>query len=85
MPRALASALRLVAIPVRLLIWALYGRCPNYRGPRYDVDAPILQGDWGSPLGPGKEVTPGVFSREFEKATISLDCARWTSTFARKK
>jgi len=47
----------------------------------YDVDAPILQADWGPPLGVGKEEAPGVFTREFASATLSLDCNSWTSTF----
>jgi hypothetical protein len=50
----------------------------------YDVSASILQGDWGAPLGPGKESSPGVYSREYEKATISLDCAKWESSFSPK-
>ena len=48
----------------------------------YDVGAPILQQEWGAPLGPGKQSdsSPGVYRREFEKATITLDCTTWTST-----
>ena len=35
----------------------------------------ILQQEWGAPLGPGKQSdsSPGVYRREFEKATITLD------------
>ena len=47
----------------------------------YDVDAPILQADWGAALGLGKEGPTGTFTREFEKATIALDCNSYTSSF----
>lgn len=50
----------------------------------YDVDAPILQADWGAAVGMGKEGPTGIFTREFAKATIALDCNSYTSTFEPK-
>ena len=45
--------------------------------------AELLLSDYGKPKGamtsvPGK---PLVFQREYEKATVSLDCNSWTPTF----
>jgi hypothetical protein len=50
----------------------------------YDVDSPLLKLDFGAALGPAKQLTPGTYSREFERATVSLDCHAWTSTFEPK-
>lgn len=50
----------------------------------YDLSNPLLNADFGAPLGPGKETAPGQYAREYSKATISLDCGSWTSTFVMK-
>jgi len=50
----------------------------------YDLHSPLLRADFGTPLGAGKERAPGVFSREFTGATISLDCGSWTTSFKMK-
>lgn len=52
----------------------------------YDVDAPILQLDYGVALSTGKETAPGsgVFTRQFEGGTVRLDCGVWSSTFTPK-
>jgi hypothetical protein len=41
--------------------------------------------DYGSPLGLCKESAPSVFSREYTRATVSMDCARWKATITMKK
>ena len=50
----------------------------------YDLSNPLLNVDFGTPLGPGKELSSGRYTREFTKATISLDCGSWSSTFTMK-
>ena len=50
----------------------------------YDVGAPVLQLDFGAALGAAKEATSGVFTREFQRATVTLNCGTWASTFALK-
>lgn len=40
----------------------------------------LLLSDYGAPLG-NMTVTGTVYSREFEKATVSLDCATYTPSF----
>jgi hypothetical protein len=51
----------------------------------YDVDDPLLQADFGAAMGAGKQSSPGVFTREYEKATITLDCKKWLSKFEAKE
>lgn len=50
----------------------------------YDLSNPLLKAELGTPLGAGKQTTPGSYAREFTKATVSLDCATWRSTFVMK-
>ena len=50
----------------------------------YDLSNPLLSTDFGTPLGPGKETASGHYKREFKKATITLDCDSWRSTFVMK-
>lgn len=48
------------------------------------VDAPILQIDLGAALGPAREFandSSSVWTREYERGTVSLDCAAWQSRF----
>lgn len=42
--------------------------------------------DYGEPTGLCKETAPnsGIFTREWTKATISLDCNTWTPTIKMK-
>jgi hypothetical protein len=51
---------------------------------QYDVDAEVLQLDYGAAAGAAKE-TAGVFTREFAEGKITLDCNKWTSSFVPKK
>jgi hypothetical protein len=46
---------------------------PYYRPPQLDVD-------YGTPVGLCREDTPGVFSREYTHAHVSMDCATYTPT-----
>ena len=50
----------------------------------YDLSSPLLRADFGTPLGAGKESSPGVFTRDFTRASITLDCNTYTSTFDMK-
>ena len=45
--------------------------------------AKVLLSDYGRPKGKMTPVTgkPNVFQREFELATVTLDCNTWTPTF----
>lgn len=45
---------------------------------------PILRADYGRPLAPAATVREGVYSREYERATLTLDCGRWESSFELK-
>jgi hypothetical protein len=38
---------------------------------------PQLNYDYGTPLGLCRETAPGVFSRNYTKASVSMDCASW--------
>ena len=42
---------------------------------------PVLHADFGRPLGVARTVREGVYSREYERATLTLDCGRWESRF----
>ena len=42
---------------------------------------PLMDVDFGVPLADGIEVHPGVFRREWSRATISLDCSTLASSF----
>lgn len=46
----------------------------------YDVDAAVLQLDFGAAIGSAEEAD-GVFTRKFVKGTIQLDCNEWQSSF----
>jgi hypothetical protein len=43
--------------------------------------SPLLDADFGVPLGQGQEVSPGVFTRQWSKVTVKLDCNSYTSEF----
>ena len=49
-----------------------------------DAWNPLLAADFGTPLGPGKETKPGVFTREWSKVAVELDCNAWVSSLAMK-
>ena len=46
----------------------------------YDL-APVLNADFGTPLGAGAEGPAGVFKRKFTTGEVTLDCNSWTSSF----
>ena len=46
--------------------------------------AQLVLSDFGRPQGPMREAKPGVWQREFDKATVSLDCETFTPGFALK-
>ena len=46
----------------------------------YDVDAAVLQLDFGAAIGAAQEAS-GVFTRQFSKGTVELDCNKWQSSF----
>ena len=47
-----------------------------------DYGFPDLMGsDFGQPVGDALEVHPGVFRRQWSKATIELDCSDLSSSF----
>lgn len=48
----------------------------------YDVDAPVLQLDFGAAVGLGTEEAPGIFTRQFQKGVVRLDCNTYTSVFS---
>ena len=52
----------------------------------YEYPAQQFNADYGTPLGVCAETSPGsgVFSREFDKSTVSMDCATWTPTITFK-
>lgn len=52
---------------------------PIFRPPELDLD-------YGVPLGPCAETAPGsgVFTRDFSRSTVTMDCASWTPTITFK-
>ena len=50
---------------------------PIFRPPELDLD-------YGVPLGLCAETAPGVFSRNFSRSTVTMDCASWTPTITFK-
>ena len=43
-----------------------------------------LDTDYGTPVGDCKETSPGVFEREWTKASVKMDCNAWKGTVAPK-
>ena len=43
--------------------------------------SPMLETDYGEPLGPPTVSAAGVWERKWSKATVSLDCSSWTASF----
>lgn len=41
-----------------------------------------LNYDFGAPLGNCTETAPGVFTREFSRASVQMACATWTPTIS---
>jgi hypothetical protein len=39
----------------------------------------LLAADYGIPSGTAKESAPGVFTREWSKASVTVDCNAYTS------
>jgi hypothetical protein len=62
------------------------GPCHNYSNKMNPDTAALTVSDYGKPLGKAHELVdqPGVFAREFEKATVTLDCSSFTGTFVTK-
>ena len=50
----------------------------------YNVDAAVLQLDFGAAKAAGTE-SAGVYTREYEKGTVQLDCKEWKGTITMKK
>ena len=46
----------------------------------YDHDHPLLKADFGAPVG-AAVVNGSVFTRQYTKVHVSLDCASWVSKF----
>lgn len=44
----------------------------------YEYPAEQFDADYGEPLGLAKETAKGVFTREWSKATIQMDCNTYT-------
>ena len=44
----------------------------------YQYPAEQFNADYGEPLGLAKEISSGVFTREWSKATIQMDCNTYT-------
>ena len=57
------------------------GRSPNCTGVQY-LRPPALDRDYGEALGLCKEQEPGVFSRKYTHAEVSLDCNRWAANIS---
>jgi hypothetical protein len=47
-------------------------------------EMPELAVDYGAPTAPLAEVSPGVFARDYSKATIQVDCNSYTASFVMK-
>ena len=45
---------------------------------------PVLQLDFGAALSEAATVKGSVYTREYERATVSLDCNTWSSSFELK-
>ena len=43
-----------------------------------------LNFDYGEPTGLCTETSPGVFSRDWTKATVKMDCSTWTPSIVLK-
>lgn len=52
-----------------------YGAAIDYKW------SPLLDTDFGEPLGPATEQRHAVFTREWSKATVTLDCTKLKSSF----
>ena len=50
-----------------------------YEDMSHYVWSPLLDADYGTPLGPGREVSPGFFARNYTRAHVALNCTAWTS------
>jgi len=48
------------------------------------VRPPQLDVDYGAPTSDCKEIQPGVFSREYSKATVTMDCPNYKATIKMK-
>ena len=46
---------------------------------------PVLQLDFGPALSEAATVKGSVYTREYERATVSLDCKTWSSSFELKR
>jgi len=48
------------------------------------VRPPGVDIDYGEPTSDCKEIQTGVFTREYSKATITMDCPNWKATIKMK-
>jgi hypothetical protein len=90
-PGAKGGALRTVAWPYPLprarYLRTVVPGCPRTRVPTCHWQVPEqIHWDYGVPNGLCKETAPnsGVFTRDWTKATVSLDCNTWTPTIKLK-
>ena len=87
-----------VSNPCNPLHYPVSGRChsddPNCHSPypcnntsnqMHPATAALFVTDYGHPLGVAHPIVgrPGVFGREYEKATVTLDCSTFTGAFVR--
>ena len=45
---------------------------------------PVLEKDYGTPIGEAEQVSNGVWRREWSKASFELDCNHWTGKILEK-
>ena len=55
-------------------------------GTVYPYNASVMNADYGEPEGLCKETAPesGVFTREWSKSTVKMDCNTWEGTITMK-
>ena len=56
----------------------------NWQNTLNDTVAALMLTDYGAPLGNMSEPSANFFQREYERATVALDCATFTASFTPK-
>ena len=59
----------------------MIGSTPMFLMDRFDYAYPLLNADFGVPVGPAT-VNGTIFTRDYSNARVTLDCGSWSSTFA---
>jgi hypothetical protein len=75
---------QLFVVAWRLRMAGLWLHVLPHNNTNYTLPAE-MQTDYGTPLGPCKAEGRGVFSREWTKAAISMDCDRWEGSIVMGK